>query len=114
MYSLLKSTRYLLKIEHSAFSTNATLNLHHQLRDSFERRSLIHGKRCDIQVLSSTNLENTKAGHKIYEQAQDQFMENARQNLFKHFRMNVSLRAMKRGDGDLSDHFSLSRTILRT
>jgi len=35
--------------------------------------------------------------------------KNAREDLFKHFRMSAGMRAMKRGDGVLSEYFSLGK-----
>mmetsp|Transcript_20433 Transcript_20433/g.43825 ORF Transcript_20433/g.43825 Transcript_20433/m.43825 type:complete len:116 (-) Transcript_20433:226-573(-) len=35
--------------------------------------------------------------------------ESARQDLFRHFRMSAASRAMKRGDGIMSEHFSLNK-----
>ena len=45
-----------------------------------------------------------------HDQEQSHLIRNARNDLFKHFRMSASLRAMKRGDGILSEHFSLDST----
>jgi PAS domain S-box-containing protein len=113
MYSVVKSSQSFFKIHRSAISTNAALDLHHHFWDSFENRSLMHGKQCDIQVHPSEDMNAVQKDHKSYEETQDQLMRNAREDLVKHFRMNASLRAMKRGDGILSEHFSLPGTLPR-
>lgn len=112
MYSLVKSSRSFFKIHRSA-STNAALDLHHHFWDSFENRCLMHGKQCDVQVISSEGVHDVKKDHKSHGEARDQLMKNAREDLLKHFRMIASLRAMKRGDGVLSDHFSLPGAVPR-
>lgn len=80
-----------------AASTNAAMDLHHHFWDSLENRSLMLGKQCEEQK-----------DLKDYSRAQDQLMKNAHEDLFKHFRVTASLRAMKRGDGILSNHFNLN------
>lgn len=112
MYYLAKSTQTLLShrgitlFQQAASSTNAALDLHHHCWDSFENRSLMHGKQCDCKPI--TSVREVQKDLKEYAQAQDQLMKNAHEDLFKHFRMNASLRAMKRGDGILSDTFELA------
>jgi PAS domain S-box-containing protein len=65
----------------------------------------MHGKQCDYKPVPS--FHEVQKNLKGYAEAQDQLMRNAQEDLFKHFRMNASLRAMKRGDGILSDTFAL-------
>lgn len=108
MHLLSKTTTSLLGRRNGTAlcSTNAALDLHHHFWDSFENRSLMHGKQCDCKPLPL--LDQVQKDLKDYSQAQDQLMKNAHEDMFKHFRMNASLRAMKRGDGVLSDQFVLS------
>jgi len=89
------------------FSTHAAIDLHRHFWDSFATRALIHGRHCDCKVLP---LEEVQIDVSRDTKAQNQMMKNAHEDLFRHFRINASLRAMKRGDGILSTHFSLNDT----
>jgi PAS domain S-box-containing protein len=117
MYSLAKNTQSLLHRQamlsrSASMPTNAALDLHHHFWDSFENRSLMHSKQCDCQPLPSS-LEEVQKDVTSYAQGQDQLVKNAHEDLLKHFRMNASLRAMKRGDGILSDNFSLNHAVIQ-
>lgn len=87
MYYLAKSTQTLLShrgitlFQQAASSTNAALDLHHHCWDSFENRSLMHGKQCDCKPI--TSVREVQKDLKEYAQAQDQLMKNAHEDLFK-------------------------------
>ncbi|KAL3801659.1 hypothetical protein HJC23_013164 [Cyclotella cryptica] len=89
-----------------SITTNAALDFHNHIWDSFEKRFPKHKQQCYSPARHESLSAPTEATSRALEQSKR--LRNSYEDLFKHFRARASFRAMKRGDGILSECFSLN------
>eukprot|EP00581_Thalassiosira_minuscula_P008948 CAMPEP_0183707096 /NCGR_PEP_ID=MMETSP0737-20130205/3755_1 /TAXON_ID=385413 /ORGANISM="Thalassiosira miniscula, Strain CCMP1093" /LENGTH=356 /DNA_ID=CAMNT_0025934673 /DNA_START=113 /DNA_END=1183 /DNA_ORIENTATION=+ len=104
-------------------STNAAIDSYRQVqlvqdfRDQFwkaaiarsaRRSALANDEAVVLPVRKTRVVENASPKVEGNITVQEQLQKCAREDLMKHFRMSATSRAMKRGDGVMSDYFSLN------
>jgi len=67
-----------------------------------------------ILIASSSSIQNVSPVQEQEDDKARRLRKCVREDLFKHFRMSATSRAMKRGDGVMSTYFSLSEKVQST
>ena len=113
--SLSKAARAAYKYKPSAasISTNAAQDFRNHFWEAAAARSLKRNGSTNDEAVpsapSSRVIENTS--HRQEDDKAGKLRKCAREDLFKHFRMSAASRAMKRGNGVMSNYFSINEEV---